>query len=236
MFNVKDNYEVKFKKGDRIITHTLRQPKPLDVYLFEKKSNEPMKLRDGTITQDTSLNKAFAYLWDLLVEKVDGYDFTGKNWKEKVPVMDRIKTVRVFNEVRSWDEADVKTEFGKQQIIKKTDGSIVIYVVAKQYGGKLLMAHIFNQPTIEDVSEFERVSALSKIQPKKNRVEVTYLPTTDQFCDLYDRLIDAVKGYDLGKYEDLSTVLEMIPALHKVVALKELFSEIREELEEIEGN
>jgi len=229
MFDTKTDYKITTKFHNKVVTHVLRQPTVEDIHLFEKKRLEPMEIKRGEIIQKDNSTGAFAFLWGLLIISVAGYKYTGKNWKEKVPVLHKIPMAKVFGRGHILEEQEVIDQFGKDKLIESDDENIVLYYTDKQRGEELLMSHEFRTPTPEDNDEFSRIDSLSKTKTKKSKLIIKNLPTTKHLCNLYDSMIIKTKGYlDCEDFD--------VPVLHKVVLIKELFNVINEQMEEIEGN
>ena len=236
MFNLSKDYVIKFKRGDKVFKHVLKQPNVEDVYLHEKKKRTPLEIRQGEITQDSDNVSGDIYLWDLLVKSVEGYGNLGKDWKSKVPVLDKYHVVRTFGKVKVLDENDVISEFGKDQIISDTFDKTIVYLSARQDREEILLTHIFSQPSERQLAEFVRINSFSKIKNKRNKAIIFDSLETKPLVDLYDQLISDFKGYILSDSEDTSTIKEKISPIHKILAVKEIFALFEDEFEDISGN
>ncbi len=228
MFDTKTDYKITAKFHGKVVTHVLRQPTVEDIHLFEKKKLEPMEIKRGEIEQKDNSSRAYLYLWQLIAISVEGYKYSGKDWKEKVPALHQIAMAKVFGKGYLVEEQEVVDEFGKEKIILDDD-NIVLYLVEKQKGENLLLSHVFTTPTPNDVDEFNRINSLSKTETKKSKIIIKSLPTTKQYCNLYDSMIIKTEGYSDCENFD-------VPVLHKVVLIKELFDLSNDQMEEIEGN
>lgn len=227
MFDTRKSYRVTLKRGAREYVHTLKQPEEKHVILFERKKDESLTVRGDEISQENHSYRALAFLWELVVEKVEGYEDLGEKWREKVPVADRIQAVRVFGDVRPLVPEDVVFHYGQDALIDHPP-LIPVFMSARQGKERLLLTHLFRAPEMKQFDEYARIQALSKTRRKRNRVEILFPVTTESYCRLYEDLCAEVIGYDAAPQD--------IPPLHKVTAVKELMAAMTEEMEEVEGN
>lgn len=236
-FDCQKSYRITCDGFSHPVTHTLKQPSQSNIHEFEKKKLGHMKVKNNEIVQQSNVNKAYAWLWDLLAESVEGYPFDSqKNWREKVPVLHKVATVRVFGQVEILTQEEVIQEFGQSAVTAESYDSIVIYMAAQQEGERILLTHVFKQPGVNDLDEFESISSSSKMRLKQNAVNINFLPTNERFCGLYDRLIQQVHGYECDEKTQVDEILEFLPPLHKEVAVKRVFSAMNEFINQVAGN
>lgn len=242
MTNNNNNSEFKFfvdkdiaptwetQKG--IFTHVVAQPSKENLRCLELKypdwfvSHFGFKKEVETPEESAKRN---VYLWELIIKEVKGYSFSEqKKWKEKVPPKHKILIAQEAQKVKATDWTEIKKHFGKEALIDSEHE--IVYTVADQAEITLVQGHCFKTPTLNDITNFQRITAFTQ-HMKKNKLKFQSRPAACALCELYDELIIEAHGYqnDFGKPPAEITI--DVPALHKINAMKALLSTTDDELE-----
>jgi len=231
LFDADAPYVIKtrFKVGStEKVTHTLKPYNPGHIDLFERRANNTVVInnRSEVNTDSTTKDRALVYFYDLLVESADKY--TGKDWKKKVPLMQKIAVAKAILENFILTEEEVRSKFGPQYI-EETCEHNVVYMISRNNNMFYLTIHILHEPDEGQITEYRRIKTSSETKAKKNKVIITPQLTSRRYCNLYDGLVVEAKEYKNNE-------TEKIPAFHKVEVVHELFGLLEENLESIEGN
>jgi hypothetical protein len=187
-------------------------------------------LKSKNVTKQRNL-----YTWELIIKEVGGYPFSGKNWKEKVPTMDKIRVINDITKVKTVEKEDILGHFGSEVAVECSYEFIPIYTVANQAGITLPQTHIFKQPGIEDIEYYEEITSYNN-KMGKGKIKFTSRPMVENLNQLYDKLIHEAHGFqckdNLGPLE----ITAKVPVLHRIIAVRALFDLASQEISTFEGN
>jgi len=228
LFKVDSVLKIQVSKGKY---HTLRYPAKGDLKKLEIQFPERMTIdRGGDIETPSNTTARKLYLWNLLIEKVEGYPSDDLS---KVPVAHKAPVANEVLRVGAVDEDYILDHFGKDYLYE-SDEYAVVYTTAYQAGKEFPMFFKFNQPTEQHVSRYESAVAYQQ-KRKKTKFSLTSKPRVDALCDLYQELVVDVYGYSTGDGMPIADCAQ-VPTLHQVVAVDTLFKGILEELGDQEKN
>ena len=232
-FNVDATYKITFQYRGEEVQHVLRQPGINDLRQFEATKKEVLKLKNKEGETAGNSAKAYSMLYDILGQSACGYknipqELDDDGWKKLVPARHKIEVAKVFGKIQILEDDEVVEKFGLDSYLK-TSGENVVHLGARQNGEECLCSHIFLEPEIEDITEYEAVVATSKIKWSKKGTNIILLEPVEKLNQLYNRIIERVEGYT-------EVEKDRIPVMHKIVAIKEFMRSAAECIEEAAGN
>ncbi len=223
------------------IFHIVAQPTVDNLEAMEAAFPETLTVRHtGQFKQNECLNEdRMLFLWDLIITDTEGYSWKKDETLKKVYPMHKLRLLNDLLDVGTLDLEDFNQDYPLMKI-KEHHGTIPVYTTASQQGKLLPVIHFFNQPTPNDLRAFKKLNATSQ-QRKGKKVIISTVPMVDGLCDLYDTLIVDAQGYQCTENEnadvkDIRGWKPLIPPYHKLIALKELFADMKERIQGHEKN
>lgn len=231
--------DMKLKLKHRIssgqeVSHLMKNPSIIDMNEMER--NFPgwfLRRVNGKIESDSDLNERKVFLYNRLCEEISGYWFTETC---NVPPLDKIRVINSITAFTPQSESEIKSEFGSEFIEPNGNGNITLYAVSKQLGKLVCNRFVLKQPEMKDIKDFDRITALDQAVVGTT-MKYESKRTAEGLCCLFDSLCLEAHGYQTQSDDVLpSEIVKLVPVLHKMNIIRNLFDKAKEELDEFEGN
>lgn len=228
-YDVNTKITVVIEENKKKFTHILRQPTVDDLHIVDINTLGTTIQRADEIIPGLGDNDGDIELYDKIIHSIDGYSFSkSKDWKKKVPAIDKVRVSKLMVKIRVLEEDEVETWFpGK---LKETgDDSTVVYLKAWQGVNTMLCTITLQKPDHDNLKEFNRIKSLGTIKRKKNKAVIKDKPTVKATVELFNDMFLEAEGYS-------DNTLSMIPPHHKTGAINEVFSWLNEDIESTRKN
>jgi len=139
---------------------------------------------------------------------------------------------RGFSDVWVEEEREkAATEYSVEDIANNA-----VTIQAAFNGEIVILGHEFAEPTAEDALAYKRIVKMKTLAGRR-RMEYAISANCSTYASLYDRLIQRVSGYSFAGESllDVGSKKNLIPYMHKKVAIRALFGVTTEEEDEDQG-
>lgn len=223
-------FKLKEIRGDKVfyLKHFFRMPL-VEEWAKYLRSRGYVGLSKGRNTFEFSnvLQEEDEEFWGLLILRVEGYTFQGKDimtltdWKEKIPIKHKLEVIGGFLSFNRSEDTDKET-VGEGLDLSDMSGTTLKFSAIFNDNEELLVFN-FSVPATSDYIKYTRVASRTQmVRTKQKNVSEIHIPMKlDVFISLFDKLIISTEGYKFAEKEDWKN---QVPLLHKREAIRELFS------------
>jgi hypothetical protein len=192
-----------------------------------------LRKHNGVIKSDSQGVDRKIAVFNMVCTKIEGFKTENPADVQELLKMQVANSILQFQAI---PPADVEADFGPEYLVNVDDDNTIVYTTARQAGKSLCQAHIFTFPTIDQIREYDKISAMDQ-SIENSTIKFASKRTAEALSHLYDSLFIDSRGYQTEANDVLPSEMKtLIPALHKMTVIKALFERMNKELDNQSGN